>query len=197
MPRFFRYVLRYDTGMAPCPQDGLLSLCTCKPAIRRAARVGDLVAGFAPSPAPHGVMTYAARVREVLSWPSYAERYPDRTRRDAVYAFPPGGEGVALDPGYHSAPADRRKDLSADVLIFDPGETWYFGRRPQPLPRRLMWSAIGGRGSRGGRGHRVDAFDPDDPAGPLAWLRRSFAPGLEGPTAPRGSCGATPAGRLA
>ncbi len=50
MARFYRYVLAHDNGTAPCPQNGLLTLATCKPAIRKTASAGDLIAAFAPAP---------------------------------------------------------------------------------------------------------------------------------------------------
>lgn len=33
MPRIFRYVVRYDSGVAPRPFDGYCSLAICKPKI--------------------------------------------------------------------------------------------------------------------------------------------------------------------
>ena len=41
------YKLRHDTGFAPNPFHGFLTLATCKPAIRRCRAKGDWVAGFA------------------------------------------------------------------------------------------------------------------------------------------------------
>lgn len=44
--RIFRYVVRYDNGTAPWPFGDICSLAICKPAIRRAAQVGDWIIGF-------------------------------------------------------------------------------------------------------------------------------------------------------
>lgn len=46
MPRIFRYVVRYDSGVAPRPFDGYCSLAICKPKIRANAIVGDWIIGF-------------------------------------------------------------------------------------------------------------------------------------------------------
>ena len=44
--RLFAYKMTHDTGFAPNPFWGLLTLATCKPEIRRSKRVGDWIAGF-------------------------------------------------------------------------------------------------------------------------------------------------------
>ncbi|MCW2311329.1 Nmad2 family putative nucleotide modification protein [Rhodoferax antarcticus] len=45
--RLFTYRLTHDSGFAPNPFHGYLTLATCKPGIRRTKMVGDWVAGFA------------------------------------------------------------------------------------------------------------------------------------------------------
>lgn len=45
--RAIGYKLTHDTGFAPNPFHGFLTLATCKPAIRRCRAKGDWVAGFA------------------------------------------------------------------------------------------------------------------------------------------------------
>jgi hypothetical protein len=65
MTRILRYILQHDTGMAPCVDNGLVSLATCKPKIRAGARSGEWVIGFRPSPAPRGLMVWAGRVPTV------------------------------------------------------------------------------------------------------------------------------------
>ena len=44
--RLFSYKLNADTGFAPNPFWGVLTLATCKPGIRRAKRQGDWIGGF-------------------------------------------------------------------------------------------------------------------------------------------------------
>lgn len=184
MDRFYRYVLADDNGTAPCGQHGLLSLATCKPSIRRTAKVGDLIAAFAPSPFPRDMLAYAARVAKVVDWPDYVTAHAYPARNDAVYGFSPNGDVSRLRPGYHPTERHLYQDLSGPVLIFDPAETWYFGENPQALPAHLQWCSIGGKGSGTGRGHRVDEADLDDADSLLAWLKRTYAPGFHGE--PRG-----------
>ena len=47
MHNIYFYKLTADNGGAPCVRYGLLSLAICKPMIRKTAKEGDLVFGFA------------------------------------------------------------------------------------------------------------------------------------------------------
>lgn len=49
MGRLFSYLMTHDSGFAPNPFHGSLTLATCKPGIRKTKQVGDWVAGFASS----------------------------------------------------------------------------------------------------------------------------------------------------
>lgn len=44
--RLFAYKMTHDTGFAPNPFWGFLTLATCKPWLRRSKRAGDWIAGF-------------------------------------------------------------------------------------------------------------------------------------------------------
>jgi hypothetical protein len=44
--RLFSYKMTHDTGFAPNPFWGVLTLATCKPGIRRTKKEGDWIAGF-------------------------------------------------------------------------------------------------------------------------------------------------------
>lgn len=44
--KLYRYVMTYDTGLAPNPYHGYCTLALCKPQIRRTAQVGDWIMGF-------------------------------------------------------------------------------------------------------------------------------------------------------
>lgn len=41
----YSYVVAHDFGFAPNPFDGLCTLATCKPDIRKKAAVGDYIVG--------------------------------------------------------------------------------------------------------------------------------------------------------
>ena len=41
----FSYVITHDSGFAPNPFQGFLTLATCKPLVRKTAKVGDVLVG--------------------------------------------------------------------------------------------------------------------------------------------------------
>ena len=116
MSRIFRYILESDGGMAPCPQEGAVTLGTCKPGIRKSATIGDWVAGFMPGSLNRGDMVWAGQVAEKLSHDEYRQRYPKR--RDAIYALRDDGIYCSYLPGYHCDPTDQSRDYSSPVLDF-------------------------------------------------------------------------------
>jgi hypothetical protein len=172
MTRIFRYILRYDTGMAPCIDRGLVSLATCKPKIRGSARPGDWVVGFYPGPEQRGHVAWAGRISRRVEIGKYEAEF--RGRSDAVYRAKRNGGFKRLCQDYHSGANDIRKDISAPVLVFDPASTWYFGNRPQMLPDSLMSLAAKGQG------HRVNGVADADLASMRAWLLETGPPGIHG-----------------
>jgi hypothetical protein len=187
MTRIFRYILRNDTGMAPCIDRGLVSLATCKPKIRGRAQPDDWVVGFYPGPEQRGLVAWAGRISRRVEIGDYEAEF--RGRSDAVYRAKRNGEFKRLRPDYHPGANDIRKDISAPVLVFDPASTWYFGNRPQMLPERLMSFAPKGRG------HRVNEITDGDLAFMRAWLSETAPSCIHGtprhpplPTAPTRRC---------
>ena len=172
MTRILRYILQVDKGMAPCVDNGLVSLATCKPKIRASAKAGEWVAGFRPRPDDRGLLVWAGRVADILDVAEYERRY--RGRSDAVYRAMAGGGFKRLRPDYHPGEDEFRKDTSAPVLFFDREATWYFGREPRMLPESLMHLAAAGRG------HRVSGVDDGDAAALRAWLTSLGPPGVQG-----------------
>ena len=75
MPRsLFSYVVRYDSGFAPNPFHGLCTLATCKPGIRKHAKVGDWILGVGSNGrdirrGDHVV--YAMRITETMTTTEY------------------------------------------------------------------------------------------------------------------------------
>lgn len=177
----YRYIITADTGMAPAIDDGLLSLATCKPQIRKSAQPGDWVIACHASPAPPGLVAWAGRIQRKLEIGVYEREF--RGRADAVYREQPDGTFERLRPGYHDLPDQQRKDLSGPALIFARDAAWYFGRRPQLLPTRLQHLAPRGQG------HRVNGTMDGDEQALIAWLRGVGAPGLHGAPPDAELCG--------
>ena len=82
------YTMTHDTGFAPNPYHGILTLATCKPLIRKYAKEGYWISGWTGN-AVHdkqggidtkgaGRLIYLAQVSEVLSFQQYWEKYPTK-----------------------------------------------------------------------------------------------------------------------
>jgi hypothetical protein len=158
--RVFSYIVAHDTGFAPNPFHGLLTLACCKPLIRRTAKAGDIIVGLTSRSER---LVYAVQVAEVLSFeeywadPRYLSRRPvpgaarivDRAG-DNIYEPVPGG--FRQLPSFHSHadgsenPDRKRKDLGGEHALV--GETYtYWGGQGPALPEELSFLAVG-------RGHR-------------------------------------------
>lgn len=93
--RLFSYKLTDDTGFAPNPFWGFLTLATCKPGMRRAREEGDWIAGFTSTslngdPVGNERLVYLMRVADKLSIAEYfederfAEKIPNPNASTAV-----------------------------------------------------------------------------------------------------------------
>ena len=70
----YSYIVARDYGFAPNPFYGVCTLATCKPNIRRCARVGDWVIGTGSKQLDlDGHLVYAMKVSEVLTYDQYWE----------------------------------------------------------------------------------------------------------------------------
>ena len=139
MTRIWRYVLAYDGGHAPCVDDGVLTLCICKPRIRLRADVGDWVIGYMPKRQGIGRVAWAGRVSDAPTMGDYAARFMGR--RDVIYRrvgwFPDGREKLLHYGGtIHKSAADQARDLHGQrALIFDP--FWYWGGAAPVAPQHI------------------------------------------------------------
>jgi hypothetical protein len=70
--RLYSYVVARDYGFAPNPFFGFCTLATCKPVIRRTAKVGDWIVGTgSKTQGRDGRLVYVMRVAEVLPYDTY------------------------------------------------------------------------------------------------------------------------------
>jgi hypothetical protein len=99
--RLFSYVVRYDVGFAPNPFYGVCSLATCKPQIRKAARVNDWVIGTGSKPdGLAGRLVYAMHVAEILTFDDYWSDPRFAAKRPSMRG---GLAGTVGDNIYHRA----------------------------------------------------------------------------------------------
>ena len=83
MERLYSYKMSHDNRFAPNPLFGVLTLATCKPQLRKNAKVGDWIAGWTsshiahtPTPVGEERLIYLAKVSEKLTFAEYWEKYP-------------------------------------------------------------------------------------------------------------------------
>jgi hypothetical protein len=172
--RLFSYVITHDTGFAPNPYGGFLTLATCKPKIRAAAQPGDWLMGTGSALAVgNGRVVYAAQISEVLPIVNYGvdARFEikrpspskDRWRilGDNIYAPDPDGTLKQRRNPFHSG-KDVERDLSGlNVLICE--RFWYFGSSAPELPAHLLATV------KRGPGHRC-VKSPDLLSEVIGWL---------------------------
>ncbi len=108
------YKLVADNGGAPCIQRGSLSLAICKPMIRKTAKIGDLIFGFAAnSLSRDNRLIYIARITDKLSGPTYyiSNRYFQR--EDCIYEFKEGRFARRRGAKHHHRPENLVHDLGS------------------------------------------------------------------------------------
>lgn len=141
------YIMTHDTGFAPNPEHGVLTLATCKPTIRRCAKEGTWISGWA------GVkvyttedkkkyiagnaqkLIYLAKITHRISiadyWNQYKEKQPkiikgNYNMGDNIYERLSNGTWKRHDNGGGHDDKNQKHDLSGEnVLICD--EFYYFG----------------------------------------------------------------------
>jgi hypothetical protein len=159
MNRIYFYKLTADNGGAPCIRYGLLSLAICKPTIRKTAREGDLIFGFAANSLHRdNRLIYVARVTKKLCGGVYYKNSRYSRRRDCIYQLSGmrfvwkkssayhGPEQINHDLGQHPDYPRANVLLSRDFRYFGIAGTDQYKSR-FPRVRRAV--------ERLGRGARV------------------------------------------
>jgi Nucleotide modification associated domain 2 len=112
--KIYFYKLTADSGGAPCVERGLLSLAICKPMIRKMAREGDLIFGFAAkSLHPDNRLIYVARVTKAVRDGQYYQKRQYFRRPDCIYRQSGRRFMWKRSSAYHGP-----KDLSHDLGLF-------------------------------------------------------------------------------
>ena len=135
------YKITHDTGFAPNPYGGILTLATCKPGIRQKAKVGEWVAAFtaknlANVPIGQEGLIYLMKVSKKMTFEQYYDQYPDKRPEncvsgDNIYRLV-NGEYEQIPNKYHDED-EKCRDLTSDcVLLADT--FYYFGKEAMPIP---------------------------------------------------------------
>jgi hypothetical protein len=113
MNRFYVYKCVVDDGGAPCIDDGLLSLCICKPMIRKTSREGDWIFAFGSNDeSPANRLVYIAEITHKFTNGQYYEIDEFKGRGDCIYVRTKGGEfKVRKNPKFHGTQHGLLHDL--------------------------------------------------------------------------------------
>lgn len=150
--KIFSYVIPRDFGFAPNPFYGYCTLGTCKPRIRRAANVGDIIIGTRGSPKVKEIV-YFMEVEEILSFDEYwldarfRDKKPDLYKSfkkafgDNIYHKAPDGSWVQEDShhtNYDGSPVLKNitKDTSTEKVLISKNFS-YWGASSLEIPIHL------------------------------------------------------------
>jgi hypothetical protein len=193
--RLYSYVVARDFGFAPNPFFGICTLATCKPEIRRLAKVGDWVVGTGSARSKRtGYLVYAFRVSEVLSFQSYWSdpRYQVKKPNlrgskkvafgDNIYSKEKGKDGWCQANSHHSLPdgspniRNIENDTQTDCVLIG-AEFVYWGGNGPKIPANIR--KLNGFDLCAGRGHK-SKFAPEHISAFVKWVREANAFGYLG-----------------
>lgn len=175
--RLFSYKMTHDTGFAPNPFHGILTLANCKPYMRKTKQKGDWIAGFS-SVELNGdkvgeerlifLMKVTDKVKYCQYWdnPVYKNKIPDVRSSDRINK---AGDNIyepliadarlpedfkQINNKHHKTEDKKIKDINGNnVLISD--YFFYFGSMPVRIPKE---------------------FSPDIPKGSTRYGKRTHDP---------------------
>ena len=138
--RIYRYVVTHDHGYAPCVDNNLLSLCICKPKIRKFAEIGDWLIGFTSVAISKSLlvdMNSVIYIAQVTGKVSMEEYFLDRreVRKDKIYGIE-NGQLVHLGGEIHNTEYHHRRDKRG-IYCLKSNKFKYFGQEPEILPPEL------------------------------------------------------------
>ena len=169
----YSYVITRDYGFAPNPFGQYCTLATCKPVIRRCAKLGDIILGI--SQKCHGNnLIYAMMVEEKLTFnqywndPRFDYKKPVmngsivQMMGDNIYCFDVKNNRWRQLDSHHSLPGGKINDANVEndtqsnaVLI--SSKFYYFGKTPIILPESLKAITIVRRSH-----HCIDSQNAED-----------------------------------
>lgn len=140
------YIVRFDNGFCPNPFGRYCTLACCKPTVRRRANVGDVILGSGSAGSGlSGKLIYAMRVREVVPYQTYWERYPSKRpsprtpiskRGDNIWHRDRSGVWRGVRGALHDD-RHRDRDLRGENALVS-SEFYYFGRDAIPVPEEFV-----------------------------------------------------------
>ncbi len=168
--RLFSYKLANDSGFAPNPFHGFMTLANCKPQIRKSKKVGDWIAGFTSKQLDKDTaigkekLIYLMLVTDKIDYdeywnnPKYSCKKPSTEFEknigiagDNIY-MPDGSNGfIQIENKNHGKDAISR-DLRGQYILVSE-KFYYFGDSPIEIPKEFRPSIPKGQSSQGSRTH--------------------------------------------
>lgn len=189
MARVYIYVVDRDFGFAPNPFHGACTLATCKPIIRRTARLGDWIIGMGGGRlSATGRCIYAMRVDECMTFDEYWSDTRFRIKRpirngsrvmmvgDNIYHRDPGDMQWQQEDSHHSLPngEPNMQNVAQDTQtnrVLISRNFLYFGDAAPIVPALILASI----GYANRRNHRV--YPIETCASLLEWLMKEHGDG--------------------
>lgn len=152
--RLYSYKITRDFGFAPNPFHGCLTLATCKPGVRKGAKVGDIIVGCGSAENKlAGRAIFVARVagkctfQEYWDHPRFLAKRPcfngslSRAYGDNIYHADPDGAWIQ-ERSHHSFPDGSINILNLERDTGSNNVLWstdfvYFGGSAIPIPGNL------------------------------------------------------------
>lgn len=180
--RLHSYTVARDFGFAPNPFYGVCTLATCKPEIRKSARIGDWVAGIGSKTAGfEGKIVYAMKVTEKMTFDKYWRDQRFQRKKpyfygsvkqaygDNIYHREKNNDTWIQEDSHHSFPNgllnqhNLDRDTKTDKILIS-NDFYYWGNNAIEVPEKFRdWQ---GRDIYRGRGHQntfpvdmVEAFE--------------------------------------
>ena len=131
MEHLYCYKMTWDTGFAPNPYHDFLTLATCKPVIRRCAKIGDWISGWTAVTVrdkdnnPHHFreeekLIYLAKITDKITYDTYWKKYPRKRPHEVS-----NGKMVAKR-GCGESVNSRNKKYDTGDNIYEPIKDGYY-----------------------------------------------------------------------
>ena len=195
--RGFFYVVSRDYGFAPNPFGGLCTLATCKPRIRKAAKIGDWVFGIGSRKKPdlRFMCVYAMLVEEILSFndywndPKYQFKKPSTNgSRKSMWGdniYYQSSDGVWNQADSHHSLEDGHvndRNLEQDTALTDrvliSSHFYYFGKSLVLVPSEYTVGITQKTNGEGNYFREMSRKIPESQVQSIVtWILSNYAPG--------------------
>ena len=169
--RLFSYKMTNDSGFAPNPFFGFLTIATCKPRIRNSKRKGDWIAGFTSKSLCNDEVgqerlvflmqvTDKIPTSEYFAHPDFQQKIPDLTRSEFVYhagdnIYKPEGDGYEQLPNKNHTPEHMPHDLKGRFVLIS-NNFYYFGGGAIEIPDQFRPEIPIGQSANGSLTHDLE-----------------------------------------